>query len=39
MPHLSLYSRNYFVKGEGGGGGGGGGWGQRREAHALGVAN
>ena len=36
MPHLSLYSRNYFVKGEGGGGGGGG---QRREAHALGVAN
>ena len=22
MPHLSLYSRNYFVKGEGGGGGG-----------------
>ena len=37
MPHLSLYSRNYFVKGGGGGGGGGGG--QRREAHALGVAN
>ena len=39
MPHLSLYSRNYFVKGEGGGGGGGGGGKDKRFVHWAWLTN